>query len=103
MAATRPPTPRRRRRLRRLVPLLAVAGVAFLAGLVTGGRHESAERQLAERFTQAWERGDYAAMHSLLTPEAQKAGNVTDFARAYRDAAATATTAKLVAGRPSDP
>jgi cell division protein FtsI/penicillin-binding protein 2 len=77
--------------------------VAFVAGLVTGGRHESAERQLAERFTQAWERGDYAAMHSQLTPEAQKAGNVTDFARAYRDAAATATTAKLVAGRPSDP
>jgi cell division protein FtsI/penicillin-binding protein 2 len=73
-----------------------------VAGLVTGGRHESAERQLAERFTQAWERGDYAAMHSLLTPDAQKASSVTDFARAYRDAAATATATKVVAGRPAE-
>jgi cell division protein FtsI/penicillin-binding protein 2 len=77
--------------------------VAFLAGLVTGGRHDSADRQLAERFTQAWERGDYATMHALLTPQARKSSNVTDFANAYRDAAATATTAKLVARRPSDP
>jgi penicillin-binding protein A len=71
--------------------------------MVTGGRHESAERRLADRFTQAWERGDYAGMHALLTPAARKSSNVTDFANAYRDAAATATTAKLTAGRITDP
>ena len=89
--------------LRRLAPLLALAAVAFLVGLVVGGRHEPAERTLATEFTKAWERGDYASMHAMLTPETQKSRSVIDFANAYRDAAATATTTKLVAGRAANP
>jgi peptidoglycan glycosyltransferase len=103
MAASSPTTARRRRKLRRLIPLLALAVVSFVVGLVTGGRHEPAEQQIAERFVSAWERGDYAAMHALLTPAARKATPVTDFAHAYEDAAVTATTARLDAGRPSNP
>jgi cell division protein FtsI/penicillin-binding protein 2 len=103
MAASRPTTTRRRRKLRRLAPVLALAAISFTVGLVTGGRHEPAERQLAERFVSAWERHDYAAMHAMLTPEAREATSVTDFAHAYEDAAVTATTERLTAGRPSDP
>jgi cell division protein FtsI/penicillin-binding protein 2 len=94
---------RRSRKLRRLIPLLVIAGVAFVGGLVVGGRHEQPARRLAERFTQAWERGDYATMHSLLTARARNRTSVTDFARAYRDAATTATATSLDAGRPSEP
>jgi penicillin-binding protein A len=89
--------------LHRLAPLLALAAIAFLAGLITGGRHQPAERRLAERFTRAWEHRDYAAMHAMLTPETRKATSVTDFAHAYEEAATTATAAKLSAGRPSNP
>jgi cell division protein FtsI/penicillin-binding protein 2 len=93
----------RSRRLRRLIPLLVLAGGAFLGGIVAGSAHEPAERRVANRFVTAWERGDYAAMHALLTPEAQSATPVTRFARAYRRAATTATTESVEANRPSEP
>ena len=35
--------------------------------IVLGSRHEPSERRVAARFAAAWERGDYATMHSLLT------------------------------------
>jgi peptidoglycan glycosyltransferase len=103
MDVPRPTPSRRSRKLRRLIPLLVIAGVAFVGGLVVGGRHEPASRRLAERFVQAWERGDYATMHSLLSDRARSRTSVTDFARAYRDAATTATTTAVDAGRPSEP
>jgi cell division protein FtsI/penicillin-binding protein 2 len=103
MAVTRTPSSRRSRRLRRLVPLLVLAAGAFAGGLVAGGRHEPAERRLAAHFASAWERGDYAAMYSMLTPAAQRAMSVTRFARAYRRAATTATTTRVTAARPSQP
>jgi cell division protein FtsI/penicillin-binding protein 2 len=103
MVVSRPRSTRRSRLLRRLLPLLAVAGCAFLVGVVVGSGHEPAERTVATNFVKAWERGDYAAMHALLTPEAQRSTSVTRFARAYRRAATTATTASVAAGRLSEP
>src|SRR5919206_1824691 len=103
MAVTRTPSSRRSRRLRRLIPLLVLAGGAFAGGLVAGGRHEPAERRLAARFAAAWEREDYAAMYAMLTQDAQRAMSVTRFARAYRRAATTATTVRVTASRPREP
>jgi peptidoglycan glycosyltransferase len=103
MAVTRSPSSRRSRRLRRLAPLLVLAAGAFAGGLVAGGRHEPAERKLASRFTAAWERGDYAAMYAMLTPEAKKRMSVTRFARVYRRAATTATMVRVRAARPAEP
>ena len=93
MVVPRPTSTRRSRLLRRLVPVLGLAAVAFLGGVVVGAGHEPAERTVTNNFVEAWERGDYAAMHALLTPEAQRSTSVARFARAYRRAATTATTA----------
>jgi cell division protein FtsI/penicillin-binding protein 2 len=103
MAATRSPSSRRTRKLRRLAPLLVLAAGAFAGGLVAGGRHEPAERKLAARFVSAWERGDYAAMYGMLTPAAQKRMSVTRFARVYRRAATTATAVRVRASQPGEP
>jgi penicillin-binding protein A len=103
MAESRPSTTRRSRRLRRLSPLLVLAAGAFAGGLVAGGTHEPAERRLAARYMSAWERGDYAEMYSMLTPEAQQRTSITRFARAYRRAETTATTETVKASRPATP
>jgi peptidoglycan glycosyltransferase len=81
--------------------VLLAAG-AFAGGLVAGGSHEPSERRLANRFAAAWERGDYAAMHAMLTPAARRETSLRRFSRAYRRAAATATLTELRAGRPRE-
>jgi penicillin-binding protein A len=91
-----------RRRLRRLIPVGLLAVGAFAGGMVAGGSHESAERRLAARFAAAWERGDYAAMHALLTPAARERTPLRRFARRYRRAAETATLARVQASRPRE-
>jgi peptidoglycan glycosyltransferase len=103
MAAVRPSSsPQRSRRLRRLLPVLVLAVGAFAGGLIAGARHEPAERRLADRFAQAWERGDYAEMYGMLTDRARGETSLRRFARAYRRAATTATLRRLAPGRPRE-
>ena len=68
-------SPRSRRRMlgRRLVPLGARRrGRLRAPALVAGARaSRPAARRPAQRFADAWERGDYAAMYALLTPAAR--------------------------------
>src|SRR4051794_37910051 len=87
--------PRRSRVLHRLTPLLAFATVAFTVGIVLGSRHEPSERRLAARFASAWESGDYATMHSLLTERARAEYPLRRFSRAYARAADTATLSRV--------
>ena len=104
VAVSRPSTsPRRSRRLRRLVPLLVLAAGAFAGGVIAGARHEPSERRLANRFAQAWEREQYADMYAMLTPRARSETSLRAFARAYRRAGVTATLDRLTAGRAEDP
>ena len=58
---------RRRRLTHRALPALtALAVVSGAAGMVVGAGTSSAAERTAQRFTQAWERQDYAAMYALL-------------------------------------
>src|SRR5215211_6679263 len=92
--------PRRTRRLQRLAPLVAFAAAAFVVGIVLGSRHEPSERRAAARFAAAWERGDYATMHSLLTEKARAEFPLRRFQRAYERAADTTTLARVRTSRP---
>ena len=90
-------------RSRAAAALAAVAVVAFAAGLVTGARHEPPERVAAQRFAQAWERGDFVGMYRLLTPEARARAPVRRFLKAYRDARDVLTLVRVEAGRAEQP
>jgi penicillin-binding protein A len=56
----------------------------------------------AERFLEAWERGDYEAMHAELTPAAQAEYSVQSLERAYTRAAETVTATAVSSGEVSD-
>ena len=87
--------------MQRLAPLLVFAAAAFVVGIVLGSRHEPSERRVAARFASAWERGDYATMHSLLTTKARGQYTLRRFGRAYEQAADTATISRVRTARPS--
>jgi penicillin-binding protein A len=86
--------------LHRLAPLVAFAAAAFVGGIVVGSRHEPSERRVAARFAAAWERGDYPAMHSMLTERARAEYPLRRFTRAYERAADTATVSGVRASAP---
>jgi hypothetical protein len=96
-------SPRRAQLRRHGVWLVAAAALAFAAGIVAGMAGPSAEQDVAARYARAWERGDYAAMHGLLTEDARRATSLERFTQAHRRAAATATTLRLRAGTPAEP
>jgi len=107
MTVSRSPLPaggqrsrRRRGNLRRLAPIGLLALGALAGGLVAGGRHEPSERRLGVRYAAAWEKGDYAAMHAMLTPQARAEVPLRRFARLHRRAAGTATLVALESQRP---
>jgi peptidoglycan glycosyltransferase len=77
-----------------------VAAGAFGVGTVVGSHHEPAGAAVARRWAAAWERGDYQAMHALLSDRARRRASLKRFVRTYRDASETVTLSKLQAGRP---
>jgi hypothetical protein len=94
--------PERRRRLifRALPAGLAIAGAAFAVGLLAGSSVPSASERAARDFAEAWERGDLAAMHSMLDARSRGAWPLPAFRRAYERTAATATATGVEAGEP---
>jgi peptidoglycan glycosyltransferase len=90
-------------RLRRALPMLALAGVSFAIGaIVGGGQSVPASHKLASQFVAAWSRGDYPTMYSYLDTSSQRAITPAAFAAAYRQALTTATaTSVQLAGKPS--
>jgi cell division protein FtsI/penicillin-binding protein 2 len=86
---------RRHGRGRRLLPLAGLAGFALVAGLATGARQDDEATRLTSRYTAAWTRGDYRAMHGMLTRGARERTPLDRFERAHRRAAETATLTRL--------
>src|SRR5258705_71506 len=77
-----------------------VAGGAFGAGMLAGGRGGSAEMTVLTRYADSWERGDLDAMYALLSPRAKRRTSAAAFTRAHRAAELTATELELDAGAP---
>src|SRR3954454_21300254 len=82
--------------------LAALAGLAFVIGLIIGATTLSGAQRTARSFTSAWERGDYPRMYSMLTPGAKKRVTPETFRAAYTTAAATATAVGVDAGKVHD-
>src|SRR4051812_29033783 len=82
--------------------LAALAGLAFVIGLIIGATTLSGAERTGRAFTDAWERGDYPRMYSMLTPGAKKRVSPAAFRSAYTTAAATATAVEVQAGKVHD-
>jgi hypothetical protein len=100
VTATSSPRPssrprRKRSRPERFAPLAAAALIAFAVGGYLGAKHEAAGAVVARQWAAAWERGDYAAMHGLLSHAARKRTGLERFTRTYRQSAETTTQSKL--------
>jgi cell division protein FtsI/penicillin-binding protein 2 len=80
-----------------------VAGVAFLVGVVVGAMHVPEERQEAEDFARAWQRGNYSAMYRLLSESSRRRISEGSFAQALQDARDTATAKSLRVGDAEGP
>jgi hypothetical protein len=88
----------------RLTVVAALAIFAFLLGLLVGASGgDEPGREVADRFTSAWESSDWARMHSLTDPGTQTGMTASRFAARYRRAASTATTEAIRFGEPSGP
>lgn len=101
MKSLPPEVERRRRLLTRTLPLTIIAATAFVLG-VTAGKPGSPQRDAAERFAAAWERGDFATMYRELNAASRRSIGEPDFARAYREAAQTATLRSIHPNPPED-
>ncbi|MGI8750687.1 MAG: penicillin-binding transpeptidase domain-containing protein [Thermoleophilaceae bacterium] len=82
---------------RALPALGALAAVALGVGVAIGSGRDSGSERVARQFALAWQRGDYGAMHSLISDPARRypAGA---FKRAYERAGATATATSVRVG-----
>jgi penicillin-binding protein A len=79
-----------------------VCAIAFVVGLVVGGRHVPAEQDRVQRFAAAWERGDYATMYAQLTDAERDRVSRLSFVNAYQRAMRTSTAQRLVASEPRE-
>lgn len=82
----------RRRALLLLVPLLLCAGAVVL---LRGDGGEAERVALGRAYVRAWQHGDYAAMHALLTPAARRATPAARFAHLHRTALRIATAPRI--------
>lgn len=88
----RPPSrlERQKRLKTRALPLVAVALVSFVFGAIQGCPG-SPNRDLAERYVQAWEDRDYAAMYGMLSTKSREGITEERFTERYEAASAEAT------------
>ncbi|HEV2814755.1 MAG TPA: penicillin-binding transpeptidase domain-containing protein [Solirubrobacteraceae bacterium] len=91
----RPHEGRRERLVRRLVPTLLLAAVAFVAGMVVGALHRPAAQDVADDYAAAYERRDYGQMYDLITETAKGRISERQFRAAHEDADATATATRM--------
>ncbi len=84
------------------MPVLALAGVAFVVGTIVGASAgTSPADSLAARFVSAWARAEYAALYGDIDPASRQRISAPALATAYQEALRTATATGIrVTGRP---
>ena len=97
MASTPTRLERQHRLKTRALPLIAVALVAFIAGVILGCPG-SPNRDAAERYVAAWSEGDYKAMHDELSTASREAIKLDHFEQRYAESEAMATMTSLSGG-----
>ena len=90
---------RRRRRRAHLLPLAAIAVLAFAGGVVVGHGQGANERAVASEYVRDWAKSDFVGMYGLLDAASRHAMDEAAFARAYRRVADTATLIAVFPGR----
>src|SRR5437879_5682136 len=75
---------RRRRLLTRAAPLVLLAAVAFVVGVLIAGGPGRAEHKLVTRYVSAWSQGDYATMYSLLDRASRRQTSEAGFRADYQ-------------------
>ncbi len=100
---TRDERDRRYRLTHRLLPVGILAGLAFLVGIVVGALYTAPEKDVAKRFTQAWQKNDYQAMYAELSDGAKTKYPIDRFRAAYATTDATSTATAVGVGKPKDP
>ena len=85
----------------RFAPLAIVALAPSAWARSWALRHEPARGRGRAPWATAWERGDYPAMHALLSERARSRASLKRFVRTYRQAAETATLSEVRAAEPS--
>ena len=89
--ARKPTSAERRQRLKsRALPLVGIAFVAFVMGVVQGCPGNP-NKDAAGRYVDAWEKGDFEAMYAELSSKSQEAIPLDRFEARYEDTAAMAT------------
>jgi peptidoglycan glycosyltransferase len=94
MTARPPEVERRRRLVTRALPLGLIALVAFIVG-ANAAASGSPEQEAAERFAQAWQDDEFAAMYRELNPASRASIELNDFVLSYREAEEVATLRSL--------
>jgi cell division protein FtsI/penicillin-binding protein 2 len=92
---------RRQRLLTRALPLVLLALVSFVIGIVVAAG--SSEKDAVQRFGDAWEQRDWDAMRAELTPASQEEYSAEDLQKSYEDAERIATATGLDVGEPRGP
>ncbi len=80
------------------LPLAVIAILALVAGIIVSTGPGRAEHRLVTNYVDAWARGDYTHMYSMLDPTSQHHISKAKFAAAYKAAAMTSTLTSIIPG-----
>src|SRR2546423_14416589 len=94
------PDARRRRLTHRAMPVGAIAGVAFVVGVVFGALHVPPERRGGGQVARAGGRGGYPPPVGPVSGEGKQRTQLPPLAQTYRDAALTPPTPRPPGGPP---
>lgn len=80
------------------MPILVLAIVAFILGLIVAGGPGRAERQLVQDYVSAWAHSDFSKMYGMLDKASKASVSQSAFVAAFQNAATIATLERIAPG-----